>query len=223
MWSQWRGKILEYRLPLSRRLNAAQKGRQCKFCPVCFMLCEVFVPNQEREEWHTCYRVSILSLFCDFFYQICGTVLTVWYVLVFILLFKSKDIYSSLCQTNEVFLICHSDSCLIHKHDKYLVLGGGFPGFANCFSLSLWSSLEFSDDWCFLGCLVLVVFLHVFSYYAVIFLLSYQEQIHVKSTMHVIILSFFCTQIAFQTFNGWQIIGLFTIVDILFYVVKRSE
>jgi hypothetical protein len=88
------------------------------------------------------------------------------------------------------FLICHSDSCLIHKHDKYLVLGGGFPGFANCFSLSLWSSLELSDDWCFLGCLVLVVFLHAFSYYAVVFLLSYSEQIHVKSTMHVIILSF---------------------------------
>lgn len=41
--------------------------------------------------------------------------------------------------------------------------------------------------------------------------------------MHVIILSLFCTQIAFQTFNGWQIFEVFTKVDILFCMVMRSE
>ena len=188
------------------------------------MLCEVFVPNQEREQWHTCYRgihivsISVISFirFAELFWQYGMFWFSFYYL-------NLRIFIHPYVKQMKYFLICHSDSCLIHKHDKYLVLGGGFPGFANCFSLSLWSSLEFSDDWCFLGCLVLVVFLHVFSYYAVVFLLSYQEQIHVKSTMHVIILSFFCTQIAFQTFNGWQIIGLFTIVDILFYVVMRSE
>lgn len=174
MWSQWRGKILEYRLPLSRRLNAAQKGRQCKFYPVCFMLCEVFVPSQEREQWHTCYRgihivsISVISFirFAELFWQYGMFWFSFYYLNLRIFIHPSV-------KQMKYFLICHSDSCLIHKHDTYLVLGGGFPGFANCFSLSLWSSLECSDDWCFLGCLILVVVLHLFSYYAVVFLLSY--------------------------------------------------